>query len=201
MTRSYETLPANLPVPEDDGAADHLQGAGMADLGLPATTGGEINLLREAAGTLVLYVYPRTGKPGEELPPGWDDIPGARGCTPQACSFRDSYADFERLGARVLGLSAQLFVDQLEFAERVGLHYPLLSDPELELGRALDLPTFPVAGMRLYKRLTLIVRAGEIVKIFYPVFPPDQNASEVLEWLTAHPSRLPGARARRPRAH
>ena len=183
MTRSYEDLPAGLPVPEDDGAADHLLGARIPDLGLPATTGGEVNLLREAAGTLVLYVYPRTGTPGEPLPPGWDDIPGARGCTPQACSFRDSYDDFERLGVRLLGLSAQLFADQLEFAERVGLHYPLLSDPELELGRALDLPTFAVAGMRLYKRLTLIVEAAVIVKAFYPVFPPDRSAAEVLAWL------------------
>jgi peroxiredoxin len=185
VTQSYEELPAGLPVPEDDGAADHLLGARVPDLGLPATTGGELNLLRESAGTLVLYVYPRTGKPGEPLPPGWDDIPGARGCTPQACSFRDSSADFERLGVRLLGLSAQIYADQKEFADRVGLHYPLLSDPELELGKALDLPTFTVAGMRLYKRLTLIARAGVIVKVFYPVFPPDANAAEVLAWLTS----------------
>jgi peroxiredoxin len=188
VTHSYESLPPNLPVPEDDGAADHLPGAPLPALGLPSTAGADLDLLQEAAGTLVLYVYPRTGKPGQPLPPGWDDIPGARGCTPESCAFRDAHGEIVELGARVLGLSAQSLADQHEFAERVGLPYPLLSDPELELAAAVRLPTFEVAGMRLYKRITLIAREGAIAHAFYPVFPPDRNASDVVAWLRAHPS-------------
>jgi peroxiredoxin len=183
MANDYSTLPPNLPVPEDDGAADHLPGASLPSLALPSTAGMEVDIRERSAGTLVLYVYPRTGKPGEPLPPGWDDIPGARGCTPQGCAFRDHHAELESLGARVLGLSAQSLADQHEFAERVGLPYPLLSDPELELAEALGLPTFEVAGMRLYRRLTLIARDGGIAKVFYPVFPPDRNAADVLDFL------------------
>jgi peroxiredoxin len=136
-----------------------------------------------AAGTLVLYVYPRTGRRGEALPEGWDDIPGARGCTPQSCAFRDHFGELRDQGADVVGMSAQSLADQVEFAERVGLPYPILSDPELELAGALSLPTFEAAGMRLYRRLTLIARAGRIVKAFYPVFPPDRNAADVVAWL------------------
>jgi peroxiredoxin len=176
-------LPANLPVPVDDGAADHLVGATVPSLSIPCTAGREINLATAAAGTLVLYCYPRTGRPGEPLPPGWDDIPGARGCTPQACAFRDHHAELQALGAEVLGLSAQPFSDQVEFAARVGLPYPLLSDPSLKLAISLGLPTFEVAGMKLYRRLTLVARAGKIVHAFYPVFPPDRNAAEVIAWL------------------
>src|SRR5581483_7642811 len=177
-------LPDDLPVPADDGAADHLDGMEMPSVSLPSTSEGEVDLRTAAAGTLVLYVYPRTGRPGEALPEGWDDIPGARGCTPQSCAFRDHFGELRELGAAVLGMSAQSLADQVEFAERVGLPYPLLSDPELELARALTLPTFEVAGMRLYRRLTLIARAGRIVKAFYPVFPPDRNAADVVDWLT-----------------
>ena len=189
MASDFTTLPDNLPVPEDDGAADQLPGRDLPELSLPSTSGADINL-REAAAdrTLVLYIYPRTGKPGEPLPPGWDDIPGARGCTPQACSFRDSHAELERLGARVHGLSAQTLEDQHEFAERTHLPYALISDPELELVRALDLPTFQTAGMTLYKRLTLIARKGRIEHVFYPVFPPDRNAADVKNWLETNPS-------------
>jgi peroxiredoxin len=183
------TLPPDLPAPEDDGAADHLEGAAVPSLGLPSTAGGDIDLAEAARGTLVFYVYPRTGRPGEAMPPGWDDIPGARGCTPQACAFRDSHASLQALGASVLGLSAQTLSDQHEFAARVGLPYPLLSDPELELAAALRLPTFEVAGMRLYKRITLIARAGRIAKVFYPVFPPDRNAADVAAWLEEHSAR------------
>jgi peroxiredoxin len=183
MARSYESLPEGLPVPEDDGAADHLKGAELPHLSLPSTAAGELDLRQESEGTLVLYIYPRTGKPGEDLPPGWDDIPGARGCTPESCSFRDHAADIERLGARVLGLSAQSLADQHEFAERVRLPYPILSDLELELAGALRLPTFEVAGMKLYKRITLIAREHRIVHVFYPVFPPDEAAANVLRWL------------------
>jgi peroxiredoxin len=177
-------LPDDLPVPVDDGAADHLDGMEMPSVSLRSTSGGEVDLRAAAAGTLVLYVYPRTGRPGEALPEGWDDIPGARGCTPQSCAFRDHFGELRGLGADVLGMSAQSLADQVEFAERVGLPYPVLSDPELELARALTLPTFEVAGMRLYRRLTLIARAGRIVKAFYPVFPPDRNAADVVDWLT-----------------
>src|SRR5919204_4199796 len=184
MASDYTTLPEGLPVPEDDGAADHLPGTRMPDLSLPSTGGTDINV--NQPGTLVLYIYPRTGKPGEPLPPGWDDIPGARGCTPESCAFRDHAVDMEKLGARVLGLSAQSLADQHEFAERVGLPYPILSDPQLELAKALDLPTFEVAGMTLYKRITLIVRDAKIAHVFYPVFPPDRNAADVVEWLRSN---------------
>jgi peroxiredoxin len=176
-------LPDNLPVPVDDGAADHLEGMDMPAVSLASTSGGEVGLRAAAAGTLVLYIYPRTGRPGESLPQGWDDIPGARGCTPQSCSFRDHFGELRGLGADVLGMSAQSLADQAEFAGRVGLPYPILSDPELELADALALPTLEVAGMRLYRRLTLIARAERIVQAFYPVFPPDRNAGDVGEWL------------------
>jgi peroxiredoxin len=178
------TLPDDLPVPEDDGACDGLEGRRLPDLELPATSGGNFRLADLGAdGTAVLFIYPRTGKPGEPLPPGWDLIPGARGCTPQSCAFRDLHGEFEEQGVRVVGLSAQSPEDQLEFAERVHLPFPVLSDQELRLAEALGLPTFEVAGMRLYKRVTLVIREGAIAKVFYPVFPPDRNASEVLAYL------------------
>jgi peroxiredoxin len=180
-------LPDDLPVPVDDGGADHLDGATIPSLSLPSTSGEEIDLAAAAEGTLVLYCYPRTGRPGEPLPPGWDEIPGARGCTPQSCAFRDHFAELDGLGASVLGLSAQALPDQVEFAERVGLPYPVLSDPGLELAEVLGLPMFDVAGMRLYRRLTLIARGGRIAKVFYPVFPPDRNAADVVAWLSAQP--------------
>jgi peroxiredoxin len=176
-------LPADLPAPVDDGAADHLEGMALPALALPSTSGGDIDLATAAEGTLVLYLYPRTARPGEPLPEGWDEIPGARGCTPQSCAFRDHFAELRALRADVLGLSAQPLPDQVEFAQRVGLPYPILSDPELELADALHLPTFEVAGMRLYRRLTLIAPDGRIAKVFYPVFPPDRNAADVVAWL------------------
>jgi peroxiredoxin len=177
-------LPPDLPVPEDDGAADHLPGAAAPQIALPSTAGRELDLAAEAAGTLVLYVYPRTGRPGHALPPHWNEIPGARGCTPQACSYRDRFAELEGLGARVLGLSAQPLGDQREAAERLGLPYPLLSDPGLVLADALGLPTFEVADMRLYRRLTLIFREGRVARALYPVFPPDADAGNVVAWLS-----------------
>lgn len=176
-------LPPDLPVPIDDGAADHLAGEPVPRLALPSTAGRQIDLAREAEGTMVLYVYPRTGRPGEPLPPGWDEIPGARGCTPQACAFRDHFGELAVLAATVLGLSAQSLDDQAEFGARVALPYPLLSDPSLRVAEALAIPTFDVAGMRLYRRLTLIAREGRIEKVFYPVFPPDRNAADVIAWL------------------
>ncbi len=182
-------LPPDLPVPEDDGAADHLPGLAIPSLALPATGGAEIDLAELAGGLLVAYVYPRTGTPGEPLPDGWDDIPGARGCTPQSCSYRDALAEFERLGATVVGISAQSAAEQAEFAAREHIPFPLLSDPELRLAAALRLPTFAVAGMTLYRRLTLVAEAGAIIKAFYPVFPPDRDAAEVLAWLGGRDSQ------------
>lgn len=180
----YGTLPPNLPVPEDDGAADHLPGMSLPSLALPATQGTN-DLAALGAKRLVAYLYPRTGVPGVPLPDGWDDIPGARGCTPQSCSYRDALAEFEQLGVTVVGVSAQSSAEQAEFAAREHIPFPLLGDPGLRLAEALRLPTFEVEGMRLYKRLTLVAEAGEIVKAFYPVFPPDRDAAEVLGWLRA----------------
>jgi peroxiredoxin len=180
------TLPEDLPVPGDDGACDHLPGKRLPELELPATSGGRIDLAEVGAeGTAVLFLYPRTGKPDEPLPPGWDLIPGARGCTPQSCAFRDLHGEFSERGVAVLGLSAQSPADQLEFAERVHLQFPLLSDTTLELADRLDLPAFEAAGMTLYKRVTLVIRDGAIAKVFYPVFPPDRNAAKVLAWVQA----------------
>jgi peroxiredoxin len=131
----------------------------------------------------VLYVYPRTGKPGVPPPDGWDAFPGARGCTPQSCAFRDHQAELAQLGARVAGLSAQSLEDQVEFAERNHMPFPVIADPELRLRDALHLPTFEIAGQTLYKRLALVAVGGWIAKVFYPVFPPDRNAQDVVEWL------------------
>ena len=183
---SFEQLPTGLPVPVDDGAAAHLRGRTLPGLRLPATTGGEVDL-GALRGRTVLYIYPRTGVPGEPLPTGWDSIPGARGCTPETCAFRDHHAELRAAGAAVLGLSAQPPAEQAEAAGRLGLPFPLLSDPELRLAAELDLPTFGVDAMVLYRRLTLVVDDGVIDHVFYPVFPPDGHAVEVLEWLRSHP--------------
>jgi peroxiredoxin len=178
----------NRPVPIDDGRADHLPGLEVPALSLASTLGGDLDLAVAAtSGRLVVYVYPRTGRPGEPLPEGWDAIPGARGCTPQSCAFRDHVGDLASHGASVLGVSAQAPADQREFAEREHIPYALLSDTSLLLADRLGLPTFEAAGMRLYSRLTFIAHAGRIEKVFYPVFPPERNAAEVLSWL-ADPS-------------
>jgi len=177
------SLPADLPVPVDDGAADHLEGMTMPRLELPTTDGFGTDLARVAAERLVLYVYPRTGVPGEDPIPGWDEIPGARGCTPQSCGFRDHAAELAVFGAQVAGLSAQSLEDQVEFAERNDMPFPVISDEWLDLARDPGLPTFDVEGLTLYKRLALVAEGGTIVKVFYPVFPPDANAGEVLAWL------------------
>jgi peroxiredoxin len=181
---SYDptVLPAGLPVPEDDGAADHLPGLQIPSLRLESTQ-GELDLAREAAELLVLYVYPRTGRPGVEPPDGWDATPGARGCTPQSCGYRDHTEELRGLGARVVGLSAQSIDDQRETAERLELPHAVAADPELRLAGALGLPTFDFDGERLYKRLSLVAEGGRIVKVFYPVFPPDENAGQVVAWL------------------
>ncbi len=178
MTYDVYTLPPNLPVPEDDGAADHLVGLELPDLELESSQ-GPVNVCHLD----VIYVYPRAGRPGRELLPGWDETPGARGCTPQSCAFRDLHGELEALGARVAGLSAQDLDDQREFAERNAMPFPVVADPERQLGAALGLPTFEISGLTLYKRCTLVAEDARIVKVFYPVFPPDANAGDVLRWL------------------
>ena len=176
-------LPPNIPVPEDDGATRHLTGIKLPDLALPATSGGPVNLSK-LKGRTVLYIYPRTGVPGQALPTGWDTIPGARGCTPQSCSFRDHFGELKRLGvAHLFGLSAQDTAYQQEAATRLHLPFPILSDEKLAFTRALRLPTFSVDGMTLIKRMALVIDDGTITKVFYPVFPPDKNAEEVITWL------------------
>ena len=187
MSSSYESLPPDLPVPEDDGAADHLTGMELPPLELGVAGGGRFDL-REAAtiGTLVAFVYPRTGTPGQANPPGWDDIPGARGCTPETCGFRDHHKDLAKLHADVYGVSTQSTDYQQEMVKRLEVPFEVLSDETFAFTRALKLPTFTVEGMTLLKRLTLIVRGGKIEKVFYPVFPPDKHAEEVITWLKAH---------------
>jgi peroxiredoxin len=187
VTGDVYTLPPNLPVPRDDGACDHLPGTDFPPLALPSSQ-GDVDLGALAAERLVLYVYPQAGRPGRPTPPGWDDIPGARGCTPQSCAFRDHAGELAALGARVAGLSAQSLDDQIEFAQRNRIPYPVVADPERRLGTALDLPTFTVASRTFYRRVTLVAEAGEIVKVFYPVFPPDRNAAEVVAWLRGRPA-------------
>src|SRR3954468_16624468 len=182
MTHDVYTLPADLPAPVDDGAADHLLGTMLPQLTLDSSQ-GPVSMRELTRERLVLYVYPRAGRPGRQSPAGWDDIPGARGCTPQSCAFRDHAAELGELGASVAGLSAQPLDDQLEFVERNDIPYPVIADPGLRLGQALRLPTFEVEGVTLYKRITLVVEGCAVAKVFYPVFPPDKNAEEVVAWL------------------
>ena len=184
MTHDVYTLPLDLPVPKDDGGADHLVGLELPDLTL-ASSKGEVNI-RDFE---VIYIYPRSGRPGVPLLPGWDETPGARGCTPQSCAFRDAHGELQALGVRVAGLSAQTLEDQLEFAERNAMPYPVIADPERRLGAALGLPMFEIAGFTLYKRLTLVAEDARVVQVFYPVFPPDANAGDVRRWLQARTSR------------
>ena len=178
-------LPADIPVPQDDGAARHLAGLRLPSLPLAATDGSSVDLSK-LSGRTVVYIYPRTGVPGQVPPDGWDQIPGARGCTPQSCSFRDHFAELKRLGVDGLyGLSTQDTAYQREAAERLHLPFAVLSDERLDLARAIRLPTFTAAGMTLLKRMALVIDNGAITKVFYPVFPPDKNAEEVIEWLQA----------------
>lgn len=174
------SVPPGLPVPVDDGAATHLRGMRVPSVPLPATNGATIDL-GAIAGTVVVFAYPRTGVPGNVSPvEGWDMIPGARGCTPHTCGFRDLHAEFGALGARVFGLSTQDTAYQREMVARLHVPFPVLSDAELSLTSALQLPTFEVAGMTLLKRLAWIARDGRVERVFYPVFPPDRNAADVL---------------------
>lgn len=182
-THNPQFLPSGIPIPQDDGAARHLAGAKLPDLVLPATDGTSVNLSRLSR-RAVIYIYPRTGVPGVDPPTGWDQIPGARGCTPQSCAFRDHFGELARLGvAHLYGLSTQDTAYQREAATRLHLPFALLSDEKLALAKALKLPTFSVAGMTLLKRMALIVDDGQIAKVFYPVFPPDKSAAEVIAWI------------------
>ena len=175
---------STIPAPHDDGAAHHLVGARVASVPLPATNGETVDL-SVIPGRIVVYAYPRTGRPGVENPDGWDMIPGARGCTPQSCSFRDHFAELKALGVnRLFGLSTQDPAYQREAAERLHLPFPLLSDEHLKLTRAMNLPTFDTSGMTLMKRFTLVINDGTVEHVFYPVFPPDRSASDVIEWLS-----------------
>jgi len=177
-------LPSDLPRPLDDGAADHLTRMSLPSIVLPGTDGRDIDLAA-LKGTCTLYVYPMTGRPDVPLPEGWDEIPGARGCTPQSCSFRDHHEELRGLGSDVFGLSAQTSDYQREARDRLHLPFELLSDTSLRMKQMLHLPTFTVGGMELYKRLTFIVKEGRIAKVFYPVFPSDRNVDDVLAWLRA----------------
>ncbi len=182
MTDPHE-LPENLPVPEDDGACLHLPGQDLPDLELSSTAGRRVHLRDLSRGLAVFFFYPRSGRPGVPIPAAWDQTPGARGCTPQSCAYRDHHAEFRRLGATVFGVSSQDSAYQLELVSRNQLPYEILSDAEFLLTDALQLPTFEFEGVRLIKRLTLVVEKARIKKVFYPVFPPNQNAEVVLAWL------------------
>lgn len=182
---SLQALPLDLPEPVDDGACHHLSGAALPSCALTSTQGNVVDL-SQIKGWLVVYFYPMTGQPNVALPAGWDTIPGARGCTPQSCSFRDHYQELTKLNAQVFGLSTQTTAYQQEAAERLHLPFPLLSDADFQFTDALRLPTFEVNHMRLNKRVTLIAYDGVIQHYFYPVFPPDKNADEVLAWLEQH---------------
>jgi peroxiredoxin len=183
---NFNQLPPNLPRPKDDGGARHLTGMALPDLALPSTANRDVNLSKVTAPRVVIYCYPMTGQPGKALPAGWDDIPGARGCTPETCGFRDHHKDLAKLHADVYGMSTQDTPYQQEMVRRLQVPFEVLSDEHLAFTRALRLPTFTVEGMTLMKRLTIIARGGRIERVFYPVFPPDTHAEEVIAWLKAH---------------
>jgi peroxiredoxin len=176
------SLPPNLPVPIDDGACMQLEGAAIPPIKFRSTSGGTVDL-SALAGRVVVYVYPKTGSPDRDLPVGWNDIPGARGCTPQSCRFRDLHEEFEAVGVKLFGMSTQSTPYQREVAQRLHLPFPLLSDDQLELTHGWGLPTFTVEGEVLLKRMTFVLRDGHVEKVFYPIFPPTTNADDVLAWL------------------
>lgn len=179
-------LPPDLPVPVDDGACDHLPGSRLPSVALRSVAGDTVDP-GALGGTVVMFFYPMIARPETGPPAGWDAIPGARGCTPQSCSFRDHHAEMVDLGARVYGVSAQAFDDQVEAAERLQLPYALLNDAELDFAGALRMPTFDHEGASFIKRITLIARDGTIETVFYPVFPPGSDADDVVEWLRQNP--------------
>lgn len=175
---------STIPAPVDDGATRHLTRARIASVSLRATDGSKVDL-SALPGRVIVYAYPRTGKPGVENPEGWDMIPGARGCTPQSCAFRDHFAELEALGVeRLFGLSTQDTEYQREAVERLHLPFVILSDEHLVLTRAMNFPVFEMSGMTLLKRFTLVIDGGMVEHVFYPVFPPDRSAADVIEWLS-----------------
>jgi peroxiredoxin len=178
----FTHLPPDLPVPVDDGAADHLAGTAVPALVLDSSR-GPVDLRELCAARAVVYIYPKTGTPGEPPVDGWDATPGARGCTPESCGFRDQAVELAALGARVAGLSGQTLTDQVAFAGRNAMPFPVIADPGLRLRDALGLPTFVLLGVTYLRRLTLVAEHGRIVHAFYPIFPPDRHAAEVLRWL------------------
>ena len=184
MTNINE-LPANLPIPEDDGSTDHLKGMKLPKVVLEATDGRMIEL-SAIKGRLVIYCYPMTGRPNVPLPDGWDQIPGARGCTPQSCAFRDHYQELQSLGAEVIGLSVQTTEYQKEMVDRLHLPFPVVSDANYQFQKALNMPTFVTAGMTLLKRVTLVANHGVIEAVHYPIFPSDSDAAWVLDYLKSH---------------
>jgi peroxiredoxin len=184
MPSDLASLPTSLPVPEDDGACSHLAGRALPAVSLPGTAGRTVNLAELTVPT-VLFFYPRNAQPHESIPAEWNIIPGARGCTPHSCGFRDLHQEFARLGFQIFGVSTQDTEYQKELVNRVHLLFEILSDAKFELVKALRLPTFEYRGLRLLKRMAWVVEDGKITKVFYPVFPPDKNADEVLNWLKA----------------
>ncbi|MEM9356774.1 MAG: peroxiredoxin [Pseudomonadota bacterium] len=192
MTNLLDVDWSTIPAPQDDDLASHLVGLSLPSVSLQSTSGKNVDLGR-LEGITVIYAYPMTGRPDRSLPDGWDMLPGARGCTPQSCAFRDHFAELRELGvSNVFGLSTQTPEYQKEAAERLHLPFELLSDSGLNLAGALNLPMFEVDGMQLLKRLTMIVSRREIEHVFYPVFPPDRNAADVMQWLKSRASRASG---------
>jgi len=185
MPINLNQLPDNLPVPLDDGAADHLKGLMLPKISLQSTQGKFITI-GDIRRRVVVYCYPMTGQPGVPLPEGWDEIPGARGCTPQTCAFRDHYQELQALGADVMGLSVQSAEYQREMAERLHLPFPVVSDIDYQFQKALNLPTFVTAGMTLLKRVTLIANSGLIEAVHYPIFPSHSDAEWVINYLKTH---------------
>ncbi len=182
MSNHLNNLPERLPIPIDDGLAAHLAGMQLPNIKLNSTS-GHLTSFTDIQDRLVIYIYPLTGRPDVPLPEGWDEIPGARGCTPQACDFRNHYQQLQQLNTAVIGLSSQTTDYQLELKKRLHLPFDLLSDHGFQLKKALNLPVFQVGELQLYKRLTLIIEQNVIKKVFYPVFPPNQNATQVIDWL------------------
>jgi peroxiredoxin len=191
MRQNLNELPANLPKPFDDGKTNHLKDAAIPSIKLESTDGEFVDLRTVTQDPTVLFIYPRAGSPLEpnSNPELWDSIPGARGCTPQSCGYRDLAQDFKELGFKIYGLSIQSPVVQKEFVQRNHIPFPILSDEQHQLTDHLNLPVFIFEGERLIKRMALVIIQGKIEKVFYPVFPPDQNAVEVLDWLKTNAAR------------
>ena len=180
---NLNTLPENLPIPEDDGAAQHLEGMMFPEIHIESTDGVSVDTAQFKKGITVIYCYPMTGRPDEEVPQGWDEIPGARGCTPETLGYKDKCDAFTSRDVRLYGMSTQTTEYQKEMVDRLGVPFPILSDVNFELTNHLNLPTFEAEGKKLLKRLTMVVKDGIIIKVFYPVFPPDKNAEEVFNWI------------------